>query len=221
MLKPKRQIFKDEIKKDPFIENILSIQNNFKQFKYLYQRIGIVLLLSILTIFIYSFQKNKNNIEGYTQLKSALSYNISSDKLYINNLFDVYDNFKNTQSSIESAFYIGKKYFELEDFINSAKFLNYYYQNGENIFLIKSAMHMLVELNLDNKDYAKAIKYQKKIKKYDLSDKQKAKNIIKLSQLYLLDNNLSKSSYVLKDITPEMKKDIEIINKLESLSIIK
>ena len=221
MLKPKRQIFKDEIKKDPFIENILSVQNSFKQFKNLYQRVGIVLLLSILTIFIYSYQKNKNNIEGYTQLKSVLTYNISSDTLYINNLFDVYDNFKNTQSSIESAFYIGKKYFELQDFINSAKFLNYYYQNGENIFLIKSAMHMLVELNLDNKDYAKAIKYQKKIKKYDLSDKQKAKNIIKLSQLYLLDNNLSKSSYVLKDITPEMKKDIEIINKLESLSIIK
>ena len=221
MLKPKRQIFKDEIKKDPFIENILSVQNSFKQFKNLYQRVGIVLLLSILTIFIYSYQKNKNNIEGYTQLKSVLTYNISSDTLYINNLFDVYDNFKNTQSSIESAFYIGKKYFELEDFINSAKFLNYYYQNGENIFLIQSALRMLVELNLDNKNYTKAIKYQKKIRSYDLSERQKAKNIIKLSQLYLLDNNLSKSSYVLKNISPEMKKDIEIINKLESLSIIK
>ena len=221
MLKPKRQIFKDEIKKDPFIENILSVQNSFKQFKNLYQRVGIVLLLSILTIFIYSYQKNKNNIEGYTQLKSVLTYNISSDTLYINNLFDVYDNFKNTQSSIESAFYIGKKYFELEDFINSAKFLNYYYQNGENIFLIKSALRMLVEFNLDNKNYTKAIKYQKKIRSYDLSERQKAKNIIKLSQLYLLDNNLSKSSYVLKNISPEMKKDIEIINKLESLSIIK
>ena len=221
MLKPKRQIFKDEIKKDPFIENILSIQNNFKQFKNLYQRIGIVLLLSILTIFIYSYQKNKNNLEGYNQLNSVLSSTISSDTLYINNLLDVYNNFKNTQSSIESAFYIGKRYFELEDFINSAKFLHYYYQNGENLFLIQSVLHMLVALNLDNKNYSKSIKYQKKIKNYDLSDKRKAKNIIKLSQLYLLNNNLSKSSSVLKDIPSNMKKDIEIINQLESLSVIK
>ena len=68
MLKPKRKITRKEIKKDPFLESIDKLENNFKQNKKTYLNIAIGLIASVLVINILLNKQSQKNIDSNSDL---------------------------------------------------------------------------------------------------------------------------------------------------------
>ena len=64
MLKPKRKITRKEIKKDPLLETIESIEAKFEKNKKTYGNVAILVFLVLIGGYIFTNKQNQNEIES-------------------------------------------------------------------------------------------------------------------------------------------------------------
>ena len=216
MLKPKRKITRDEIKKDSFVESVFLIRSYINDNLQLLGRIGggIGLLIIIIIFLSQSFQNNRQEAE-YLLTKSTLyldNGDLQNAKIQLQELIDEYGS---TESGKIGAFYLAQLYLSDNNYESAIPLFETYAKKGSNPFLLTSSNEALSNLYLEKEDLINAIKYQLKAVEYSDTKKLEAINNLKLSELYLKNNDVEKSTKILNVIRNNHADDVEIMEKID------
>lgn len=215
MLKPKRKITRKEIKKDPFLESIDKLENNFEQNKKTYLNIAIGLIASVLVINILLNKQSQKNIDSNSDLGMALVAFDNED--YDNAKFQfetIVSEYSGTNSSNVANYYLGKISFENDDLDKSKTYLNAYLKDPEPDILIPGAIKMLSNIALKSSEYDKAIKLLDRGIRLDLnSDIINDFKLLKVS--ILMDQGKPE---IAQNILDEILKEEKLPNHLKRLS---
>ena len=215
MLKPKRKITRKEIKKDPFLESIDKLENNFEQNKKTYLNIAIGLIASILVIYILLNKQSQKNIDSNSDLGMALVAFDNED--YDNAKFQfetIVSEYSGTNSSNVANYYLGKISFENDDLDKSKTYLNAYLKDPEPDILIPGAIKMLSNIALKSSEYDKAIKLLDRGIRLDLNSD--IINNFKLIKVSILKDQGKPE--IAQKILDEILKEEKLPNHLKRLS---
>ena len=215
MLKPKRKITRKEIKKDPFLESIDKLENNFEQNKKTYLNIAIGLIASVLVINILLNKQSQKNIDSNSDLGMALVAFDNED--YDNAKFQfetIVSEYSGTNSSNVANYYLGKISFENDDLDKSKTYLNAYLKDPEPDILIPGAIKMLSNIALKSSEYDKAIKLLDRGIRLDLNSD--IINDFKLLKVSILKDQGKPE--IAQNILDEILKEEKLPNYLKRLS---
>jgi predicted negative regulator of RcsB-dependent stress response len=215
MLKPKRKITRKEIKKDPFLESIDKLENNFKQNKKTYLNIAIGLIASVLVINILLNKQSQKNIDSNSDLGMALVAFDNED--YDNAKFQfetIVSEYSGTNSSNVANYYLGKISFENDDLDKSKTYLNAYLKDPDPDILIPGAIKMLSNIALKSSEYDKAIKLLDRGIRLDLNSD--IINDFKLLKVSILKDQGKPE--IAQNILDEILKEEKLPNHLKRLS---
>ena len=215
MLKPKRKITRKEIKKDPFLESIDKLENNFEQNKKTYLNIAIGVIASILVINILINKQSQKNIDSNSYLGMALVAFDNED--YDNAKFQfetIVSEYSGTNSSNVANYYLGKISFENDDLDKSKTYLNAYLKDPEPDILIPGAIKMLSNIALKSSEYDKAIKLLDRGIRLDLNSD--IINDFKLLKVSILKDQGKPE--IAQNILDEILKEEKLPNHLKRLS---
>jgi|TARA_B100001245_G_scaffold230362_1_gene209826 predicted negative regulator of RcsB-dependent stress response len=215
MLKPKRKITRKEIKKDPFLESIDKLENNFEQNKKTYLNIAIGLIASVLVINILLNKQSQKNIDSNSDLGMALVAFDNED--YDNAKFQfetIVSEYSGTNSSNVANYYLGKISFENDDLDKSKTYLNAYLKDPEPDILIPGAIKMLSNIALKSSEYDKAIKLLDRGIRLDLNSD--IINDFKLLKVSILKDQGKPE--IAQNILDEILKEEKLPNHLKRLS---
>ena len=215
MLKPKRKITRKEIKKDPFLESIDKLENNFEQNKKTYLNIAIGLIASVLVINILLNKQSQKNIDSNSDLGMALVAFDNED--YDNAKFQfetIVSEYSGTNSSNVANYYLGKISFENNDLVKSKTYLNVYLKDPEPDILIPGAIKMLSNIALKSSEYDKAIKLLDRGIRLDLNSD--IINDFKLLKVSILKDQGKPE--IAQNILDEILKEEKLPNHLKRLS---
>ena len=183
MLKPKRKITKKEIKRDPFLETIDMLQNNFEQNKKTFLNVVLVLIAGIFIINFFLKKQDQKNIDSNSALGVAMV--AFENKDYENAKFqfeNIIFDFAGTSASSFANFYLGRIHFENNEFAKSESFLNTFMNSSDSEILYCGAVKMLTHIALQNSHYDKAIKLldngTKKVSKNDSIELKLIKTLV-------------------------------------------
>ena len=171
MLKPKRKITRKEIKKDPLLDTIDSIEAKFEKNKKTYGNAAILVFLVLIGGYIFTNKQNQNKIESNSALGVAMMAYSNMD--YENAKFQfesIKSNFGNTSSANISSYFLGKIAYENSDFINSSLHLNDFLKYSDDDILVCGAIKLLTEISLKNNNYEEALRNLDKAKNYKFSN---------------------------------------------------
>ena len=171
MLKPKRKITRKEIKKDPLLDTIDSIETKFEKNKKTYANVLILVFLVLIGGYVFSNKQKQNKIESNSALGVAMVAYSNMD--YENAKFqfeNIKSNFGNTNSANTSSYFLGKIAYENSDFINSSLYLNDFLKNSDDDILICGAIKLLTEISLKNNNFEEALRNLDKATDYKLSN---------------------------------------------------
>ncbi len=224
MLKPTKKNTKKEIQSDPFLDTVGNAQAHFEHNKTLYTQI-ITGFLVLVAGFMFLSNKNKVHIkEGNAALGNAL---VAIDQDDLSNakfqLETVFNDYSDTKPSYEAAYFLGKIYFEEEDFVLAKKYITTFKENSNNEMLLVASAKMLSDIEEQNNNIENAIEFIKDSKKKVNLASQK--NSLELDEARLLissgliDNAKKKLNNILnlKDI-PNNQKQIaeELLGQISS-----
>lgn len=224
MLKPTKKNTKKEIQSDPFLDTVGNAQAHFEHNKTLYTQI-ITGFLVLVAGFMFLSNKNKVHIkEGNAALGNAL---VAIDQDDLSNakfqLETVFNDYSDTKPSYEAAYFLGKIYFEEEDFVLAKKYITTFKENSNNEMLLVASAKMLSDIEEQNNNIENAIEFIKDSKKKVNLASQK--NSLELDEARLLissgliDNAKKKLNSILnlKDI-PNNQKQIaeELLGQISS-----
>ena len=215
MLKPKRKITRKEIKKDPFLESIDKLENNFEQNKKTYLNIAIGLIAIVLVINILLNKQSQKNIDSNSDLGMALVAFDNED--YDNAKFQfetIVSEYSGTNSSNVANYYLGKISFENDDLDKSKTYLNAYLKDPEPDILIPGAIKMLSNIALKSSEYDKAIKLLDRGIRLDLNSD--IINDFKLLKVSILKDQGKPE--IAQNILDEILKEEKLPNHLKRLS---
>lgn len=215
MLKPKRKITRKEIKKDPFLESIDKLENNFEQNKKTYLNIAIGVIASVLVINILLNKQSQKNIDSNSDLGMALVAFDNED--YDNAKFQfetIVSEYSGTNSSNVANYYLGKISFENDDLDKSKTYLNAYLKDPEPDILIPGAIKMLSNIALKSSEYDKAIKLIDRGIRLDLNSD--IINDFKLLKVSILKDQGKPE--IAQNILDEILKEEKLPNHLKRLS---
>ena len=159
MLKPKKKITRKEINRDPFLETVDKLENSFERNKKTFLNIVLCLIAGIFIINFLLKKQEQKSTDSNSALGMAMVAFENGD--YENAKFQfesIISDFGGTVASSTANFYLGRIYFENNQFVESESFLNTFIYSGEPEILYFGAIKMLTHIALKNSLYDKAIK---------------------------------------------------------------
>jgi len=218
MLKPKRKISKQEIKKDPFLEFINNAQSWFQEKKKIIYQItfGVIAVLAV----IYYLSNNRINAgkEGEALLGNALLSqdigDVENAKFQLQTLVDDYDG---TKAGIEGKYYLGKSLFENLEIETASEYLNEYVKKGNNAILITTAYKILAEIALKDTNSEEAEKYLQKGTKFAENTVYHQEMSLLLANQYFKNGKINKAKKIVDNILQQENIFFSIKNTAEEL----
>ena len=218
MLKPKRKITRKEIKKDPLLETIDSIEAKFEKNKKTYGNIGILVFLVLIGGYIFTNKQNQNKIESNSALGVAMVAYSNMD--YENAKFQfesIKSNFGNTISANTSSYFLGKIAYENSDFINSSLHLNDFLKYSDDDILVCGAIKILTEISLKNNYFEEALRNLDKAKNYKFSNSLLLDLELMKASIFLNMDDSENGKVILEEIGNQKDLPTHIKQRLEEL----
>ena len=218
MLKPKRKITRKEIKKDPLLETIDSIEAKFEKNKKTYGNIGILVFLVLIGGYIFTNKQNQNKIESNSALGVAMVAYSNMD--YENAKFQfesIKSNFGNTISANTSSYFLGKIAYENSDFINSSLQLNDFLKYSNDDILVCGAIKLLTEISLKNNNFKEALRILDKAKNYEFSNSLMLDLELMKASTFLKMDDLKNGKAILEEIDNQKDLPSHVKQRLEEL----
>ena len=159
MLKPKRKITKQDIKRDPFLETIDKLEYSFEKNKKTFLNIVLAIIAGGFIVNFLLKKQAQKNIDSNSALGVAMVAFENRD--YENAKFQfetIISEFDGTTAFNTANFYLGRIYFENNEFEKSESFLNTFMISGEPQILYLGAIKMLTYIAVKNNHYDKAVK---------------------------------------------------------------
>jgi predicted negative regulator of RcsB-dependent stress response len=153
MLKPKRKITKQELKKDPLLEFINDAQQWISERKKLIYQVVFGVVAVVAVVYFVSNSRSNNSSTASAMLGKAL---LSQDMGDIENakfeLQNLVDEFSGTSAGDQGTFFLGKMEYDERNYDEAVKYLSDFADNGENAELLSSSYKMLADISLINED---------------------------------------------------------------------
>ena len=217
MLKPKRKIIRKEIKRDPFIETIDKLEKSYDKNKKTFLNIILVIITGVFVINFLLKKQDQKNIDSNSALGIAMVAFENRD--YENAKFQletITSDFSGTAASDVANFYLGKIYFESEDFVKSELYLKTFLNTGDSKILYFGAIKVLANIALQNNEYDKAIKLlDSGLKKVSTSNSIE----LKILKTHVLKNkgNTNLAKEILEEVMLEKKLPRHLRQRSEEL----
>ncbi|MBH10260.1 MAG: hypothetical protein CMG74_07910 [Candidatus Marinimicrobia bacterium] len=158
MLKPKKEIFRKEIKRDPFLESMDKAEAHFEDHRSNYLKVVIGIAVFALLLKLYFNKQNNIEISSNTDLGQALvalnKGDIQNATFQFESLMNEYDGF---EAAEVAAYYMGKIAFELKDNQKAQDYLKTYIDTNPLDILIPPSKLMLAHIELENDNYQSAL----------------------------------------------------------------
>ena len=158
MLKPKKNITKKEIQKDPLLETIDQFQAKVARNKKLYTNIGLGALIFVILLSFLIRNDRINNNEADISLGIAL---ISLDKGdYTTASFqfeNIINDFESTTSAHLASFYLAKIKFNNNEMDLAQKYIKSYLESKSKNILLEAASKLLADIHFREDDVVSAI----------------------------------------------------------------
>ena len=216
MLKPKRKIIRKEIKKDPLLETIDSVEAKFEKNKKTFGNVFILVFLIFIGGYLFSNKQKQNKIESNSALGVAMMAYSNMD--YENAKFQfesIKSNFGNTSSANKASYFLAKIAHRNSDFVNSSLYLNDFLNNSDDDILVCGAIKLLTDISLKNNNPEEALKNLDKAKKYNFSNSLMLDiELLKVTTFLVMDNPNSGKSILeeignQKSLPPHIKQKVE------------
>ena len=218
MLKPKRKITRKEIKKDPLLETIDSIEAKFEKNKKTYGNVAIIVLFVLIGGYIFTNKQNQNKIDSSSSLGLAMVAYSNMD--YENAKFQfesIKSDFGNTTSANSSTYFLGKIAYENSDFINSSLHLNDFLKYSNDDILVCGALKLLTEISLKNNNFEEALRNLDKAKNYKFSNSLMLDLELMKASTFLKMDDLKNGKAILEEIANQKDIPSHIKQRLEEL----
>tara|TARA_B100002051_G_scaffold262211_1_gene284582 strand:- start:958 stop:1623 length:666 start_codon:yes stop_codon:yes gene_type:complete len=217
MLKPKRKITRKEIKRDPFLETIDKLENSFEKNKKTFLNIVLAIIAGVFIVNFLINKQNKKNIDSNSALGVAML--AFENKDYDNAKFQfesIISEFQGTTAFGAANFYLGKIYFESNEFVKSESFLNNFISYADTEILYFGAVKMLTHIAMENNEYDKAIELLdnalKTLSKNDIIELKLIKTLVLNDQ-----GKIDKAKSLLDEIMLEKKLPRHLKQKSEEI----
>ena len=217
MLKPKRKITRKEIKRDPFLDTIDKIENSYEKNKKTFLNIMLAVIAGIFIINFLLKKQHQKNIDSNSALGVAMVAFENND--YENAKFQfesIISEFSGTSASSIANFYMGKIYFESNEFVKSESFLNNFISYADTEILYFGAVKMLTHIAMENNEYDKAIELLdnalKTLSKNDIIELKLIKTLVLNDQ-----GKIDKAKSLLDEIMLEKKLPRHLKQKSEEI----
>ena len=159
MLKPKKNITKKEIQKDPLLETIDQFQAKVEKNKRLYTNIVLGAIAFVVLLSFLVRNNRINNNEADTSLGIAL---ISIDKGdYTTASFqleNIINDFESTTSADLATFYLAKIKFNNNELESAQKYVELYLKSNSNQIMFEASSKILADIYFRQDDIAEAIR---------------------------------------------------------------
>ena len=170
MLKPNRKILRREIKKDPLLETFEKIESGFERNKKTLINVLVFFALLIFGGLILINNQKKTEIDSSSAFGAALVAYSNID--YDNAKFQfesISSSYEGTESGIFSDYYLGKIAYEMGDYNEAKLFLNGFLDNTDNTSLVCGAIKLLVDISIQENDFANCFNIIDKANKYNIN----------------------------------------------------
>ena len=167
MLKPKKDITRKEIQRDPFLETIDQTQSHLQNNKSVYMKIGTGLIIFLLAFNVITNKRSKLSMDANGALGQALvaldSGDLSNAQFQLETVISKYDG---TKSAEIAGYHLGKLYYDSGNSKDAKIYLNKYLKDQPVDIMISSTALMLANISGNNGNLQEAISFlDKGIKK--------------------------------------------------------
>jgi len=218
MLKPKRNIARKEIQRDPLLETIDSIESKFEKNKKAYGNIAILVFLVLIGGYIFINKQSQNKIDSDSAFGVAMVAYSNMD--YENAKFQfesIISNFGNTSSANKASYFLAKIAHKNSDFVNSSLYLNDFLNKSDDDILVCGAIKLLTEISLNNNNPEEALKILDKARNYNFSNSLMLDIELMKVAIFLTMNNSKKGKAILEDIDNQKEIPSHIKQRAEEL----
>lgn len=157
MLKPKKKISKQELKKDPFLEFINEAQNWVSERKKIIYQVGIGIIVVVAVLYFAGNTRTNSNNEAEALLGEALLSqdlgDFENSRFQLQNLIDEYSD---TKAGKQGLYYFGKILFEENNYTEAETYLSEYVKEGSIPELQSASYKMLANIAITNGDGEKS-----------------------------------------------------------------
>ena len=219
MLKPKRTILSKEIKRDPFLESIVSIKTHITEKKQIYIRIALsaTILLVLGSIFIRNQEENRDIAEGLLS-KAMIYIDLNDEENATIHLQELIDEFESTESGKNASFYLGRIYLNKNDFNLALPYFERYIGKGNNPLLIGAAYQAMVNIYLSQLDLKNAIYHQKMSIEYSNSKEERAWASLRLANLSLAIGDKSSALKLVNRVLDEFTENAALTQRANEIN---
>tara|TARA_B100000809_G_C15103604_1_gene517863 strand:+ start:75 stop:749 length:675 start_codon:yes stop_codon:yes gene_type:complete len=167
MLKPKKEITRKEIQRDPFLETIDQTQSHLQDNKSVYMKIGTGLIIFLLAFNVITNKRSKLSMDANGALGQALvaldSGDLSNAQFQFETVMSKYDG---TKSAEIAGYHLGKLYYDSGNSKDAKIYLNQYLKDQPVDIMVSSTALMLANISENNGNLQEAISFlDKGIKK--------------------------------------------------------
>ena len=159
MLKPKKDISKKEIQRDPFLETVDKVQYHLEQNRKSYTNLGLFLIVILIGYNVFSNRNSQNSLKASSFLGEAVSLidrnDITSAKFQLETIIQEYGG---TPSSVTASYFLGKLNYQDGDFDNAEFNLRNYFDKSSEGFLKTSTILLLSDIYSSRKEFEKSLK---------------------------------------------------------------
>ena len=219
MLKPKRNIVREEIKHDVFMETLASIKDYYDENKKFLLKITSLGGVIILLILFLSSSSNSKNLDANLLLTRAMVSMESKDDqnatILLQELIDIYPS---TKSGKKGYYYLGMLEYKNNNTITAKSHLELFVKKGNSYILISAAYSILSEFYLSENNLSKAIENQLKAVSHSGSGESGAMKKLNLARLYVANSKMSEAKKILSDIVSNFKNSPQLVKKIDQIN---
>jgi len=209
MLRPKKNITKRDIQRDPFLESVDQAQAHLEDNRSLYFKIGSAVLILIVAFNILSNKNNQQIQKASASLGEALITLDRDDKTTAKfQLETVLNNYNKTPSSAAATYFLGKMMYDSGQFEEAKTYLESYAKESPKGFLLAPTCIMLSDISLKENNLDDAVSFLDKGINYASSDKD-----IRLLKLRKASIELNRGN---SDIAKSIVQDVLLDEKTTS-----
>ena len=212
MLKPKKNIAKKEIQRDPFLESVDKAQAHLESNKKKYTNIGLAVLAVLVGYNVLSNKQTSTSAKASAELGIAMTSLDKGDTTTAEfQLETIYNNYSGTQSAVDAGYFSGKINYDKNKYDLAKPQIANYIKNSENKFMFAPAILILSSIARFEGNNDKALKYiNEGIEKCSLNNEINLLKIHKANILIDIGDRTAARSIIDQILEEE---DISIVNK--------
>ena len=212
MLKPKKNIAKKEIQRDPFLESVDKAQAHLETNKKKYTNICLAILAALVGYNTLSNRQTSTSAKASAELGIALTSLDKGDTITAEfQLETIYSDYSGTQSAVNAGYFAGKLNYDKNKYDLAKPQIANYIKNSENKFMFAPAILILSSIARFEGNNDKALKYiNEGIEKCSLNNEINLLKIHKANILIDIGDRTAARSIIDQILEEE---DISIVNK--------